>query len=288
MLSFIKQHKKGILGTVIFHSILALLFIFFGFSTPLPLPAEQGILINFGNTQQASGSREIEQSVVKTEPAESQPQQNRQEQTNTRQPQPVQNQASNPQQSKEDLSTQDFEEAPEMDTKQQKQQTSQVTEEKVDEQQQKQQKKEKKQPQQKVDKKALYPGKSSNESGQSEGKTEGSGNQGRESGSPDADNYADMESRGMGGVDFSLQGRNPESLPKPQYNYQVEGKVVVEITVDKYGTVTKANAGAKGSTTLNDKLLQAARKAALNAKFDRKPDAPAYQKGTITYYFRLQ
>ena len=92
----------------------------------------------------------------------------------------------------------------------------------------------------------------------------------------------------MGGIDFSLEGRNPESLPKPEYNYQVEGKVVVEITVDKYGNVTKAEAGMKGSTTLNDKLLRAARKAALNAKFDPKPDAPAYQKGTITYYFRLQ
>ena len=288
MLNFIKQHKKGLLGTVIFHSILALLFIFLGFSTPLPLPAEQGILINFGNTQQASGSREIQESAVRTEPAESQPQQNQQEQTNTRKSQPVENQEPNPQQSKEDLATQDFEEAPEMDTKKQKQQSGQVTEKKVDEEEKKQQKQEKKQPQQQVNKKALYPGKSNNESGKSEGKTEGTGNQGRESGSPEADNYADMESRGMGGVDFSLQGRNPESLPKPEYNYQVEGKVVVEITVDKYGNVTKASAGAKGSTTLNDKLLQAARKAALNARFDRKPDAPAYQKGTITYYFRLQ
>ena len=275
MLNFIKQHKKGLLGTVIFHSILALLFIFLGFSTPLPLPAEQGILINFGNTQQASGSREIQESAVRTEPAESQPQQNQQEQTNTRKSQPVENQEPNPQQSKEDLATQDFEEAPEMDTKKQKQQSGQVTEKKVDEEEKKQQKQEKKQPQQQVNKKALYPGKSNNESGKSEGKTEGTGNQGRESGSPEADNYADMESRGMGGVDFSLQGRNPESLPKPEYNYQVEGKVVVEITVDKYGNVTKASAGAKGSTTLNDKLLQAARKAALNARFDRKPDDPA-------------
>jgi TonB family protein len=92
----------------------------------------------------------------------------------------------------------------------------------------------------------------------------------------------------MGNMNYSLSGRNPESLPKPEYNYQVEGKVVVEITVDKYGNVTKAVAGVKGSTTLNENLLKAAKKAALNAKFDRDPKAPAYQKGTITYYFRLQ
>jgi len=46
--------------------------------------------------------------------------------------------------------------------------------------------------------------------------------------------------------------------------------------------------GVKGSTTLDANLLAAAKRAALKAKFDKKPDAPAYQKGTITYYFKLQ
>ena len=93
---------------------------------------------------------------------------------------------------------------------------------------------------------------------------------------------------GTNGTSFSLAGRNPESLPKPEYYKQIEGKVVVEITVDKYGNVTDAIPGAKGSTTLDANLLDAAKKAALKAKFDKKPDAPAYQKGTITYYFKLQ
>ena len=93
---------------------------------------------------------------------------------------------------------------------------------------------------------------------------------------------------GTNGTSFSLAGRNPESLPKPEYKYQIEGKVVVEITVDKQGNVTDAVPGVKGSTTLNEQLLSAAKKAALKAKFDKKPDAPSYQKGTITYFFRLQ
>jgi outer membrane biosynthesis protein TonB len=91
-----------------------------------------------------------------------------------------------------------------------------------------------------------------------------------------------------GGISFSLEGRNPSALPKPEYNGTEEGKVVVEVTVDKTGNVVNAVPGVKGSTTLDDYLLSVAKKAALQSKFDRKPDAPAFQKGTITYRFVLQ
>jgi len=89
------------------------------------------------------------------------------------------------------------------------------------------------------------------------------------------------------GVSFSLEGRNVLYLQKPEYNYQSAGIVVVAITVDKTGTVTNAVPGAKGGTTLDDYLLQVARKAALQSKFTPKPDA-SIQKGTITYHFVLQ
>jgi TonB family protein len=95
--------------------------------------------------------------------------------------------------------------------------------------------------------------------------------------------------RGTGpGYSFNLDGRSLLSLPKPEYTNQVEGDVVVEVTVDVNGKVIAANPGYKGSTTLDENLLQLAKKAALNARFDRKADAPAVQKGTITYKFRLQ
>jgi TonB family protein len=277
MLEFIKKHKRGLIGTIAFHGILVILFFSMGFSTPLPLPAEKGVLINFGNVEDASGNTELQKSPQQSQ-KESQPQK---EQTSQEESKPVQ-------QDEEKIVTQDHEEAPavkEKTTSQPKQQETQK-EDKPDkntepEQQEKQEKRE-------VNRKALYPGKSKDETSSSEGETKGKGNQGKESGSPLSDNHAQKGSKGMGGIDYTLQGRNPESLPKPDYNYQVEGKVVVEITVDKYGNVTKAVPGAKGSTTLNDNLLRAAKKAALNAKFDRKPSAPAYQKGTITYFFKLQ
>ncbi|MBS3806425.1 MAG: TonB family protein [Bacteroidales bacterium] len=293
MLRFIKEHKNGIIGTLIFHGVIALLFIFLGFSTPLPLPAEQGIMINFGNVPDAAGSTELRQAVQQQR---SQPQ----EQTQPRQSPPETSQQEAPKETEEQVQTQDFEEAPAVEEKtqetsqnederpQEQEDTKQQTTEQNQEKEQQDTQEEEQEPERQVNEQALYSGKSKEQSGESEGETQGEGNQGRESGTPYSDNHANVDSRGMGGIDFTLEGRNPESLPKPEYQYQVEGKVVVEITVDKQGNVKKAEAGMKGSTTLNDKLLRAARKAALNARFDPKPDAPAYQKGTITYYFRLQ
>jgi TonB family protein len=278
MLEFIKKHKKGILGTIAFHGVLLILILSFGFSTPLPLPKEKGIMINFGNMPDASGSTELQKSQKETKVQKQQ-----------KQTQPQQSKAKAKE--AEDIITQDHEEAPSVKDKQETQKKEQKqpepTEEPTEQKEQKEQK-EQAEPEREVNKNALYPGKSDEESGESEGETEGQGNQGRESGTPYSDNHANADSKGMGSMNYSLSGRNPESLPKPEYNYQVEGKVVVEITVDKYGNVTKAVAGVKGSTTLNENLLRAAKKAALNAKFDRDPSAPAYQKGTITYYFRLQ
>lgn len=86
-----------------------------------------------------------------------------------------------------------------------------------------------------------------------------------------------------------LQGRNViGTLPRPSYSVQESGTVVVTIWVDQYGNVTKAQAGAEGTTATSKKLWEEARKAALRAHFNQKADAPALQQGTITYIFSLK
>jgi outer membrane biosynthesis protein TonB len=62
----------------------------------------------------------------------------------------------------------------------------------------------------------------------------------------------------------------------------------VEVSVDREGKVIQAIPGSKGSTTLDEYLLKAAKDAALEARFEAKPDAPAVQKGSITYNFILK
>jgi TonB family protein len=108
-----------------------------------------------------------------------------------------------------------------------------------------------------------------------------------ETGSVGAPNYGPGGGVGDGAPSYRLGDRRVQSLPKPRYDYQTEGTVVVEISVDRNGTVTKAVPGVKGSSTLDENLLREARDAAMKAKFDRNDKAPLLQKGTITYIFKL-
>jgi TonB family protein len=86
-----------------------------------------------------------------------------------------------------------------------------------------------------------------------------------------------------------LKGRNVlGALPKPDYTVQDEGTVVVEIWVNKSGNVTKALAGAQGTTVSNPTLWAAARVAAMKTHFNQSVDAPELQQGTITYIFKLK
>ena len=136
-----------------------------------------------------------------------------------------------------------------------------------------------------VNKKALYPGRKKTKTS-SEGNKKGDGNQGSIDGDPNSEVY---EGGGIGknGTTYQLGGRKVEFKAKPIYNIQVEGKVVVIITVDRLGNVINAIPGVKGSTTLNKKLLQRAKTAALKTRFDPKQTAPTSQQGKIVYLFSL-
>ena len=78
------------------------------------------------------------------------------------------------------------------------------------------------------------------------------------------------------------------SLPKPDYTVNKSGKVVVKISVDQYGSVVSATPGITGTTVQDKVLWEAAKKAALEAKFNLSSSAPTIQEGTITYIFRLK
>lgn len=93
----------------------------------------------------------------------------------------------------------------------------------------------------------------------------------------------------VGAPNAHLAGRSVVGvLPKPTERIQQEGTVVVTIWVDQYGEVTRAQAGADGTTVVDKKLWAAARKAAMGAHFNMNADAPALQQGTITYIFKLK
>ncbi len=86
-----------------------------------------------------------------------------------------------------------------------------------------------------------------------------------------------------------LEGRTTVgALKKPAYDLQREGTVVVRIKVNQNGTVTEAIPGYDGTTVSDVKLWNAARKAAMEARFSKTADiTKTTQYGTITYLFRL-
>lgn len=118
----------------------------------------------------------------------------------------------------------------------------------------------------------------------SKGNTEGAGLQGSSTG-----NMSTGATSGTGGYGtFSLGGRSigEGGLPRPIYNVQDEGRVVVTITVNPAGQVIATSINRQ-TNTVNPALRKAAEDAAKKARFNAVSGLNN-QTGTITYYFNLK
>lgn len=85
---------------------------------------------------------------------------------------------------------------------------------------------------------------------------------------------------------FSLSGRKAISLPKPNYTGNQEGKIVVQIWVNRSGDVVRVECPAKGSTINNGDIINIVKDAARKARFNADGNAPEGQTGTITFVFK--
>jgi outer membrane biosynthesis protein TonB len=91
-----------------------------------------------------------------------------------------------------------------------------------------------------------------------------------------------------GGSGYSLGNRKALSKPSPKYTCNESGKVVVEVSVDRNGNTINAVAGIKGTTNTAKCLLDQARIAAMNTKWDAaSANDPDKQVGKIIYNFNL-
>lgn len=118
----------------------------------------------------------------------------------------------------------------------------------------------------------------------SKGNTEGEGIQGSPTG-----NAPTGATSGTGGYGtFNLGGRSigEGGLPRPVYNVQDEGRVVVSITVNPAGQVIATSINRQ-TNTVNPSLRKAAEDAAKKARFNAVSGLNN-QTGTITYYFNLK
>ena len=258
-----KHEKKSMTITVALYVVLLLILFFFGFKYLDP-PTEQGIAINFGTSEMGSGS-ENSTEIVKTSPVEATP------------PEPVEE---TPVVS-EEIITQETEEAPVIEQKEEKEPTPKV-EEPV------------KEPEPTPDKETtdalenLLNGPENNGT-----KTEGDGNdkQGGNKGDPDgtldAKSYYGSGKGLDGDGNYRLGGRKALNKETFQQDCNQAGIVVVQIEVDRQGNVVRAVPGVKGTTNSDPCLTSPAKRAALATKFNSDPDAPIKQVGTIIYEFKL-
>ena len=119
-----------------------------------------------------------------------------------------------------------------------------------------------------------------------EGDDDKEGLKGDEKGDPTSTKYYGNTGK-SGDSNYNLAGRNALEKAKEQPDCQEEGTVVVSIEVDKNGKVIRAVAGVKGTTNSANCLLKPAREAALRTTWNADPNAPSKQKGTIIYKFSL-
>ena len=294
----------GVIGSVILHASLLLLFLFLGLRSIQQ--EEEGILVNFGDGPTGFGASEpvynMPTSVVSTPPSSSVPATTPPPQPTSTQPTPVrepvltQNYEETARIAAEEKAKKEAAERREVERRQQQEidrqkrieeeriRAEEVERQRVIAEQNRIQREKESQAQQARDN-ANRAFSTTQGTGTSEGVAGGTGNQGHLTGDPNSTNR-DGTGRGTSGNSFSLGNRSLSgTLPRPVENCNDAGVVVVAITVDRTGKVTAAEAQLGGSQNLTACLRQAATTAALKARFNNDPNAAAFQTGTITYRF---
>ena len=86
-------------------------------------------------------------------------------------------------------------------------------------------------------------------------------------------------------ISYYLPTREKVTIPNPIYTCDEEGSVVINITVNQFGHVTKVDYNRAQSTTTNGCLIDEALYYAERARFS-EDTAKESQKGSITYQFQ--
>lgn len=287
-----KEQRIATAGTAIFCVLFLFMLVLVRFIND-PTEEEEGVLVNFGDTEQGMGEVEPRPAVAQNIP--------------TPPPTPTPPEPAPQQTGEEEVVNQDFEESAVIEQKkkieqkkrqdeelkrQQEIERQRIEEERRKEEERKRQEeiqRQQKQQQQAINTKAAsaFAGRNVNGGTSGEGDSNKPGNQGSLNGDPNSKNRVGGGSGN--GINFKLDGRSfGTTPPKPEYNSKSEGKVVVEIRVDRSGKVISASPGKAGTTTNDPVLREAAKAAALKARFNSDPNAAEVQVGTITYTFIQQ
>ncbi|MFO7669925.1 MAG: cell envelope integrity protein TolA [Bacteroidales bacterium] len=288
-----KLDRRGLIATIVYHTLLILLLVFAGLTFPDPPPEEAGILVNFGTDDTGFGA---------FEPKGDDQQAGEPDQPVVNQAEEIAEEAYTPPVQTPVDQTQDVEEVkvkevpkptPE-EIQRQKEETERIQREKVERDRIEKERLEKerieREKQAQAEKlnnlgKNAFGNQGVGETGGSQGVTEGSGNQGDINGSPDADRYG--TGGGLGeGISFGGLGSRKAmgNLPKPnmagcEITQRIEVKV--EIQVDQEGNVISAI--VQSATYQDNCIWTMVVEAAKKSRFSVDRNANYRQTGWIRY-----
>lgn len=258
-----EHEKKSLAITTAIMAMLLLLCIFLGLTYMDP-PPENGIAINFGNTDTGSGNVNMTE-TVKTAPQTTES-------------------SSSPTPTSENLITQEQVDAAVIkETKTPKpikEVKETVTPKKV----------ETPKPSKNTTdaiSNILNGSKNDGKTNEGDGLSSNPGNQGKLDGSIYANSYyGNDKGIGTGNGAWGLKGRRLASPGAVKAECNDEGTIVVEVTVSKEGIVTNAKFSPSGSNTTSRCLQEAAIKSAYKYRWNDDEKAPNNQVGFIVFNFR--
>lgn len=280
MWSYFKtKHEKDSARITALIAVILILIVFIVGPKYMDPPEEYGVAVNFGTTDFGSGNVQPKK-PIKSEPLDINEQPNVQES----QPEPAK-----PQVNTEKVLTEDN--AEEIAMKKQKAAEAKKIAEaeakaKAEEARIEKERKEQEAKKKKLDDLIGGIGKSDGSESGSEGDDDKAGDKGQIDGDPYAPSYFGKPGSGSGGLGYGLNGRGKPTKSKVVPDCDEEGKVVVEIHVNKNGNVVNAIPGKRG-TTGQICLYDAAKKTALSYKWPADSKAPSKQVGFVVVNFSV-
>jgi TonB family protein len=285
-----QNRQKGIIFSVVVHTLLIILTALYGFTYQNPPPEQEGILVNLGIPDVGQGEENApaapsEAPAEKPQPTPVEP---------TPPPKPAVTERPKPQPQKEIRQTEDPEavairkqKEEEKKRKEAEDRQRQIEEkQKRDAEAKAETERKRIEAEQKALRDKIAGGGIGGGSGSGKGNTGKPGNQGDPNGDPNSKVLTGI-STGSGVVGGGLGNRGvTKKGPSINDNTQEEGTVVLAVCVDEQGSVISAEYTQSGSTTNNEKLKRLAIQNARQWKFNK--GAVEKQCGTIRYDFRLR
>jgi TonB family protein len=288
-----KNKQKGMVSSVVIHSLLFLLFFINFFEFEWPPKNESGILIALGLPDEGMGddNPDTQEKEVLEEVSNSNPQDNTSKE-NISPDKDIRNTnvKSEPIKTKENTT---IDEKSDLPTSSDKKKTPVETEAQLAEKRRREaaiqaQEEARKKAEEEAKKQAEIDAKKKQFGtllGKGKGNTNTSGNQGDPKGDPNA-KALDGLAKGSGRIGGGLSNRGVTYEPRFADKSQKTGRVVIEICVDPTGKVTEAKFTQRGSTTTDSELVNIALKGAREYKFSQ--GEAESQCGTVTVEFKVQ